>query len=225
MASLDDGRSPKGAVASILASPGMRHAPPGRRWLRVAITGMAALAIALVVAVLLWPYLWPGDSRMRLSGVLPEMSLGPDTQAMIEADYASVDKAGRPYTIVADVIRSVGDTEDQLELVAPHGTLTLDDGGKATLTAAIGHYDRTAERMDLEGDVRLTLRDEYRVDTSLASIDLQASAASGSAPVTATGDFGTINAEGFKVMDGGKTVLFTGQSRMILNGQRAVLPQ
>jgi len=225
MASLDDGPAPKGAVATILASPGMRQAPPGRRWLRVAMTGATALAVVLVATVLLWPYLWPGDSRLRLSGVLPEMTLGPDSQAMLGADYASVDKAGRPYTIVADVIRSVGESEDQLELVAPHGTLTLNDGGKATLTARVGHYDRAAERMDLEGDVRLTLRDDYRVDTSLASIDLSSSAASGSAPVTATGDFGTVEAEGFKVIDGGKTVLFTGQSRMILKGQHAVLPQ
>ena len=54
----------------------------------------------------------------------------------------------------------------------------------------------------------------YQFRTTEAIIDLDAGTASGSKPVEAQGPFGQLSAEGFKVIDEGRTVLFEGQAKM-----------
>lgn len=191
----------------------------------MAIVALVAAAVVVSVLVFVWPHLFPAGGRARLASILPEVALGPDTHAMIDTTYASIDDRGRPFTVDADRVRRIDGRDDQFELVAPSSTLTLDDGRQATLSARIGHYDRTAEHMRLEGSVGLVVPDRYRLDTSLAEIDFAAGQASGSEPVTASGSFGTVDAEGFRITDGGERIFFLGRSRMILNEKGLAEPQ
>ena len=55
--------------------------------------------------------------------------------------------------------------------------------------------------------------------TGSAAIDLRRGAAAGSAPVHATGPFGTLSAEGgFTLLDKGADILFVGPARLVLSG-------
>jgi len=84
------------------------------------------------------------------------------------------------------------------------------------LTAAKGIYGRTAESLDLEGSVVLYHDSGYEFLTEKAKIDLERSIAEGDVPVRGQGPFGNLQAEGFRLVDKGKTIYFTGKSKLVI---------
>jgi lipopolysaccharide export system protein LptC len=92
----------------------------------------------------------------------------------------------------------------------------MNDGTWLALTAKVGYYDRQTELLDLVGDVNLFHDQGFEVRTEKAQVDLKGGTASGDLPVEGQGPSGTLTAEGFRAIDSGKTVIFTGKSKMIL---------
>ena len=54
--------------------------------------------------------------------------------------------------------------------------------------------------------------------TQSAAMDLKQGAAAGSEPTHAEGPFGTLDAQGFALVDKGAVMQFDGKSRLLLNG-------
>jgi lipopolysaccharide export system protein LptC len=52
------------------------------------------------------------------------------------------------------------------------------------------------------------------------SMDLKSGAAASSQPVHAEGPFGTLDAQGFALVDKGAVVQFTGPARLVLNEKK-----
>ena len=57
------------------------------------------------------------------------------------------------------------------------------------------------------------------LQTPSAAVDLKAGAAAGSQHTHAEGPFGTLDAQGFALVDKGAVVQFDGKSRLVLNEQ------
>jgi lipopolysaccharide export system protein LptC len=57
----------------------------------------------------------------------------------------------------------------------------------------------------------------YEMHTASARVDMKSSLAWGDAPVEGQGDFGTINAQGFRVAEDGQVIHFTGKSYLVLD--------
>ena len=87
---------------------------------------------------------------------------------------------------------------------------------RLALTAKVGYYDRETELLDLVGAVNLFHDEGFEVRTAKAQVDLKNGIASGDEPVESQGPSGTLTSEGFRVLDKGDTVFFTGKSKMIL---------
>lgn len=200
---------------------GFSAAGPRRhtRWYSHFVGAMKVLlpliALVLIALVVLWPYLKTEDLKFRIG--FAALNLGEDKDpAMINPRYVGTDKDNQPYTITADLARRITDSNGRVELEMPKADITLKDGTWLVLTAQTGVYDRENRTLDLKGKVNLYHDAGYEFLTSAAKIDLHTDAASGDQPVEGHGPFGVLHAQGFRMIDKGKTILFTGKSKLTL---------
>jgi lipopolysaccharide export system protein LptC len=101
-----------------------------------------------------------------------------------------------------------------MQLEAPKADITLAGGAWVAVTADSGLYDRDAGNLKLTGAVDLFHDAGYQFRTTEATIDLNTGDAEGAKPVQAQGPFGELSAEGFKMIDEGRTVFFEGHAKM-----------
>jgi hypothetical protein len=81
-------------------------------------------------------------------------------------------------------------------------------------------YQSQAQLLDLFGDVNLVHENGTRFVTNTAHVDVAADSAVGNDPVTGHGPSGDITAQGFRVLDRGNTIVFTGKSNLLLKGTK-----
>jgi len=186
-----------------------------RRWLiRLTKWLLPATALALLSLLALWPELNRATDEARLS--FREMSGNIGGARLIDARYHAVDNLGRPYTVTATVAQQDG--PDRINLTQPKGDITLSNGTWLMLQGKRGVYRQQARQLDLSHDVTLYRDDGTTMRTASASIDLKDGAAAGAEPVHADGPFGTLEAQGFTVLDKGSTIQFSGPAKVVLNG-------
>jgi len=156
---------------------------------------------------------WPnanGDVRN-----LPATSMGQ--REMTNPRYSGLNTKGEPMVVTATRAVQVGEMDEAIDLENVKGELTRTGGGWVRIESLTGQYDQKNNMVVLTGQVRLTDNDGYDVVTDKATINLTAPAqASGDQPVTGKGPQGNIRANGFRITDEGKTVVFTGRSRLVL---------
>ena len=206
---------PRRSWAAPLSGGPPRFTPGYSRFVYAMKVILPATAAGLIVLVAAWPSLFPQEGRFRL-GYSAIKAIEADDLTMINPRYVGTDRKNRPFMVTADVGRQMMPDRDRMMLERPQADVTLEDGTWLVLSADQGIYARTEETLDLSGAVNLYHDGGYEVRTSEARIDLEAGGASGEAPVEAQGPFGTLNAEGFRLIDKGDRVVFTGKARMVL---------
>jgi len=171
--------------------------------------------VGAVVLTILWPQLQPqpDDLKTVREAVPADETLDP---TIAHPRYSGTDAQGRPYSLVASEARQPREADKQLHLTDPVGQLATTDGNTVVLTAVDGVVDRSANTVDLEGDVELKDDKGFSLNTHSATIELQAGRAEGQKPVVGRGTFGEIRAEGFRFEDEGKVVHFLGKSQLSL---------
>jgi lipopolysaccharide export system protein LptC len=211
---------------------GIHRARKGRR--RPPLIGYAAtmttlkvvlpgIAVGLILLVALWPqYLLEGGRFQIVAN--PSGDVGIDRLSMVRPRFKGSDRQNRPFTVSAE--SAVQDLEDDnlIVLDKPQAEVTLEDGAGVALSAAEGFYRRDSEVLKLAGGVNLLHDRGYQIHTPTAAIDLQAGTAEGHEPVAAQGPFGTLQSQGFRVVEQGDRVEFTGKSRLVLTGSSEALP-
>jgi lipopolysaccharide export system protein LptC len=103
-----------------------------------------------------------------------------------------------------------------IDLAFPKADITLRSGVWLALSAETGLFNRKQQVLNLRGGVTLFHDMGYELRTPSADIFMKRGIASGDQPVTGQGPIGTIRSAGFRILDGGKRVLFTGKSRLVL---------
>ncbi len=200
-----------------------RRAPPTpgriarrRRAIGAAKRLLPVAALALLATVILWPEFsrWVDQARMRAGRLAAQMQTGVLTDPV----YHGVDQRGRPYTVTAKTARQV--SPERVDLATPKGDVTLEDGRWLMVQARQGAYMQHLGNLDLSGDVQLYRDDGTTMTTHAANIDLKAGAAAGSNMVHAEGPFGTLDAQGFTLIDRGTAIQFAGPGRLVLNGRQ-----
>jgi len=184
---------------------------------------LPAIAVSLILLVIAWPQLTFKDDRFRLG--MGRLTLDQaDSLTMLNARYHGVDQRRQPYTITADMATQSKKDDDLIDLELPKADMTMEDGAWLALNARNGEYRRSAELLDLNGGVSLFHDRGFELRSESARIDLDGGTAEGQQPVQGQGAFGTVDAEGFRVLDRGQTIIFTGKSRLILepDAQKAV---
>ncbi len=208
------------SAATALAAPVGMHLPrlSGLNRYSLFVNSMKvflpALAAALIILVVAWPQLAIDERSFHIE-IIKDAAEQAKNLAMINAKYDGVDEEGRPFTVTADMATQLAGQEALIELRLPKADMTLDDGAWLALSAKVGNYDREAQLLDLTGAVTLFHDRGFEMATESALIDLQAGTAEGDQEVVGHGPVGILRAEGFKVLDSGRRIIFSGKSQMI----------
>jgi len=175
---------------------------------------LPVVAALLIILILVWPYLRSEDLRFRLSFAALTANQNEDP-SMVKPRFLGIDKENKAYSIAADLARNLAAGSSSVELEMPKADITLDDGTWLVLTAKSGIFRQAKKTLDLTGAVNLFHDSGYEFKSSKAAIDLQKGVASGSEAVRGHGPFGEMQGEGFRLFDKGKTIIFTGKSKLV----------
>jgi lipopolysaccharide export system protein LptC len=212
---------PRSRTAPV-SSGGMRREVPSdigmarRRWLVTWTKRLLPLgALLLLTSIAMWPEIM---RQMEYGRRALQAGLAADFQAgkLTDVRYHGVDVRGRPYTVTAD--QALQEGPERINLVNPKGDLLNANGSWTLVQSQKGVFIQHLELLDMSGDVTIFRDDGITLRTSTASMDLKEGAAAGNAPTHAEGPFGTLDAQGFALVDKGALIQFQGQSRLLLNG-------
>ena len=173
------------------------------------------IAVILVVMIIIWPHLRADSKRFSIGFSNIELSEAKDP-SMINARYVGTDNDNQPFSITADIAKRISDENESILLEVPKADVTLKDGTWLVLTSQSGMYDRPTQYLELNGAVNLFHDSGYEMHTSSAGIDMANGGAEGHTAVVGQGPFGRIEAEGFRLIDKGKTIIFTGKTKASL---------
>lgn len=201
------------AAARMHRVPSQRHLARRRVMINLTKWLLPVLALALLSTIALWPELDSAADKARLS--FAGISGTVQGARMTEARYRGVDRQGRPYTLTASVAQQIG--EERVNLTLPKGDITLRDGTWLMLQAKQGVYTKHTDLLDLSHHVTLYRDDGTTMVTASATVDLKNSDAAGAEPVHAEGPFGTLDAQGFTLLDKGAIIQFAGPAHLVLN--------
>ena len=181
-------------------------------WMKVLLPGVALVLIVLVVA---WPYMKLQDTRFRIGFTALKAGDGEDP-SMLNPRFLGADKERQTFSVTADIAKNLLNNKKSVELEMPKADIALDDGTWLVLTAEAGIFTRIEETLKLRGSVNMFHDSGYEFRTERADIDLNSGTATGDVPVVGQGPFGVLSAEGFRLVDKGKTIYFTGKSKLVM---------
>ncbi len=188
-----------------------------RRVVRVAKYVLPVVALALLSSIALWPELSKTLARGRVTWrKLTAVSL--DAGRMMHPRYHGLDEKGRPYTISAD--HADRDGPLRLNLANPVGDVTLESGTWMLLRAKSGVFMQHANELDLQNQVTLYRQDGTTMNSATATMNLKQGAATSNDYTHAEGPFGTLDAQGFTLVDRGAVVQFHGPAHLVLNAAK-----
>ena len=184
---------------------------------------LPVIGVSLLLLIAIWPRLEPFWERMRIS--FPAIDLRDAQELrMINPRYSGIDREGRPFVIIAASARQIPDRQDLVSLQAPVAEMTLRSGAHVHATSVSAVYQSQASLIDMFGDVTVTHQDGTRFVTQSARVNTAQNSAEGNDPVAGHGPAGSVKAQGFRILDKGDTIIFTGNADMLLNGARKIAP-
>ena len=192
--------------------------------MKLVLPGAAILLLALAI---LWPSLY--QTTKSIAGSVQNDLRSVQGQLrnfeMVSPIYYGVDDNNRPFRLRAKLARQASAKADKVDLVRPRANVTLASGNYVAISANQGNYRKANRILRLTGDVNVYHDGNYTFKTQEATVDLKKKAAWGDKPVVATGPQARIHSRGFRVRDGGETVIFTGKSRVVLQVNDADIDQ
>jgi lipopolysaccharide export system protein LptC len=173
-------------------------------------TGLAILAVAL-----LWQDIVPQSITRRIA---PAIGLEALRQHEMSAPkFVGSDEKNRPYQVEAKSARLAHAKSDTVILEQPKASLTLESGNWVAVTSRDGEFNQKTRVISLVGDVYVFHDANYTFRTERAIVDTEKKLAWGDKPVVATGPKGTIESKGFRIIDKGATIIFTGKTKVVLH--------
>jgi lipopolysaccharide export system protein LptC len=180
---------------------------------------LPAIGVALLLLVAAWPRLSPLLDSVRLGFAAIDLREARELK-MLNPRYAGIDRFNRPYVVTAAVGRQVPNGNDLMSLERPRAEIVAHGGAKVVLTAATGIYQSQTQLLDLFGDVTMTHQNGSQFVTRRAHADFSDNTAEGHDPIAGHGPSGDIRGQGFRVLDRGDTIIFTGRSHLVLKGSK-----
>jgi lipopolysaccharide export system protein LptC len=205
--------TPRGVVG-----PAERRAGGDPHSRRVALLKLLlpALGLGLLLLVAAWPRLAALFDNVGAGFAAIDLREARELK-MVNPRYAGIDRQNRPYVLTAAVGRQMPDRTDLLSLTRPRAEMTARHGA-VTVTAATGIYQAQAKLLDLFRRVAIVRTDGTRFATDSAHVDFTDNTAEGHDPVKGHGSWGRVAAQGFRILDKGNRVIFTGHADLVLRG-------
>jgi lipopolysaccharide export system protein LptC len=195
-----------------------RRAAPGigySRFVALAKRVLPAIAVGLLLLIAVWPRFVTMFERMRFRAPPIDLSEARDLR-MVSVRYTGIDRENRPFVVTADVARQTPKVDDLISLDNPKADMKTASGGWIELGAYTGIYQPQPQLLDLFGDVALYQDKGNEFHSDSARVDMAKGTAEGSDSVTGQGPFGTVVAQGYRILDRGDIVIFTGRTHLVI---------
>ncbi len=194
--------------------PRYRHRRAATLSLVKRILILAAVLLTLLVGI------WP-EMQARFGSISPGLpDAGPGVaagrQVATSPRLSGIDGHGRRFLVMARTITQADDGSTKFRLDRPEADVSLAGGDRATLSAPTGMYGRSEAKLYLSGGVELESDSGYGIRAGDAVIDFSAGTAASDTAVEGEGAIGSIAAGGFRILDNGATILFTGPVELVL---------
>jgi lipopolysaccharide export system protein LptC len=205
-------------------------------WLLALKIGLPLIAIVCVAYIVIW-------SRVQLPNITinpveATSDAAPPTSdvTVSRVKYDGVDAKNRPFSITAESAAQPDNTpptdsnaptqnapaaqpnapkpDSVINLTDVLADMTMTDGAWVAVKADSGVYNRDKSTVDLSGNVELFHDTGLQFQTDAATVDLKNDVAQGDQPVEGQRPDGELAAEGFQVLNDGRTVIFTGRAYM-----------
>ena len=174
---------------------------------------LPVVAGSVLLLVVVWPEFKPKPERFAVG--ISDLRVNVEGgQRVVNARFTGVDSENRPFSVTADAV--VQDADDGVKLTQPKADVTLAGDSWVAIAAPQGTFWRKPRVLNLVGGVDLFHDDGYEFQTEEARIDFRIGAASGDTPVKGHGPFGTVDAEGFRIVESGNRIIFNGKSRLVI---------
>lgn len=177
--------------------------------------GLPIVALGLVGLLFLWPQVQVSNIRVSV-GLASFKAANPESPSMVNARFVGSDNRDQAFSITADLAKNILLGKSKVELEVPKADLAMQDGSWLAMTAKTGLYDQQGKSLALDGAVNLFHDSGYEFNTETALVDLEGGIAVGDKPVRGHGPFGQLTAEGFRIENMGKTMLFTGKAKLTI---------
>lgn len=165
---------------------------------------LPAAALAMVGLMAVWPSLYELPS--------PRIAADRGQLEMINPRYFSADEQKQPYSVTAVKADRSADDENMMLLDQPQAEMTESDGTWVTIRSNQGWYDQQTGILRMRGDVHVMRDDGNEFTTAEADADVKKGTAWGDVAVVGQGPQGEINANGFRMTDRGKSIIFLNSS-------------
>ena len=194
--------------------PSSRRIARRRRLVALVKRLLPLMAVLLLATVVSWPQIAHRlDTSRMAKAALHNVQQG----RLVNLRYHGIDERNRPYIVTAEEAQQVG--PERINLVSPKADVLSENGDWTLVVSDNGVYLQRADQLDLSGHVVIYRDNGVTLQTSSAAVDLKAGAAAGSQHTHTEGPFGTLDSQGFALVDKGAVVQFDGKSRLVLNEQ------
>ena len=185
--------------------------------LKLVLPGVAAVLIAVVAA---WPLFSPRTTGLPINMAnVTQDEL--DSLKMINPRYVGVDGRNQPFSITATSATQIDAKGGVVALDEPKADITLQNGTWVALTAVSGTFSQKDQIIQLSEAVHLFHDAGYEFRTNAAFIDLASGTAHGADAVEGQGPLGALASQGFRVLDKGHRVIFTGKAKLVIVPKKA----
>jgi lipopolysaccharide export system protein LptC len=185
------------------------------RFVSLAKRVLPGIAVALLALVAAWPRLQTEIEQMHF--MLPRLDpREAQDLRMVNARFTGVDRQNRPFVLTAETARQNPSADQLVALEGPKGDLTSTSGSWFELSSYTGLYQPQTQLLDLFGDVQLFQDKGNEFHTDSAHIDMANGTAEGHEKIEGQGPFGHITAEGFRILNRGDIIIFTGHAHLEL---------
>lgn len=188
--------------------------PRRRRFVRFMKFILPAMAFCILMAVFVWPQLSKRQNLLSIGMTAIESENA--ALVMNNPRYRGADSSGQPYVVTAD--RAIQDPQDdkQVTMDRVQADFNMNDGQWWSLTADTGVYNGSLEILDLFGNIAIFGNQGYEMHGHAVEVNLKTKVISSDEKVWGQTATGTINANGMRVYEGGRVVVF-------INGVKTVI--
>lgn len=177
------------------------------------------VAIGVLAAFLVMAPLTAGN---EVSFVLDKnkVEVAKERMKLQSATYRGQDDKGQAFALNAGSAVQQSSSVPIVQIKGMSADLQMEDG-LATLRADQGRYDLNTEKMTVDGSIAFRGPDNYRLDTSDATIDLKSRTMKSDGKVTGTLPQGDFSADSLNADLAGRVVRLSGNARLRIVPRRA----
>lgn len=170
------------------------------------------MAVGIVAALMI---ISPLSPRGEVSFLLDrnKVAIIKERLRIDNAMYRGQDDNGRPFSLTAGEAVQRSSSEGIVRMQDLVARLLLSDG-PATLTAKGGAYDIDEEQLQVDGELRLSAADGYRMTVGDVTVDLASRRATGDGGVEGAVPAGTFSANRIIADISARTVTLIGNARL-----------